>query len=158
MANLTNRLFRAGTQAALALVELGTNARPAIPILIRDLDHPNHFYRERAADTLAKLRIEPDTVARLDQAAQRQLQPPALSRSGARWVWTCGAACRPRHIPAARRSRRKSPQGYYECAATNHRKFSQSASVMTALLLRRSYVRAKSSAVTDVSLPPQSIS
>lgn len=62
IAAYTNGRFRVGTEAALALVELGTNARPAIPLLLRDLNHPNHFYRERAADTLGKLQMEPEIV------------------------------------------------------------------------------------------------
>ena len=62
IAGLTNRSFRIGVDSGLALVELGTNARPAISILLADLRHPNHFYRERAADILGQLHIEADTV------------------------------------------------------------------------------------------------
>ena len=47
---------------ALAIVELGTNASPAVPIFLRHLEHPNHFYRERAADALGNLHIEPETI------------------------------------------------------------------------------------------------
>ena len=50
------------TEAAIAIVKLGTNARPAIPIFLRDLQSPNHFVRERAADALGNLHIEPTTV------------------------------------------------------------------------------------------------
>ena len=50
------------TVAALAIAELGTNASPAIPIFLRQLENPNHFYRERAADALGNLHIEPETV------------------------------------------------------------------------------------------------
>lgn len=62
LAGLTNRHFRVATDAALGIVELGTNATPAVPILLRHLEHPNHFYRERAADALGSLHIEPDIV------------------------------------------------------------------------------------------------
>src|SRR2546430_5386123 len=62
LAGLTNRHFRVGTAAALAIVDLGTNASSAVPIFLRHLEHPNHFYRERAADALGKLHIEPETV------------------------------------------------------------------------------------------------
>jgi HEAT repeat protein len=62
MAGLTNRSFAIGTDSALAIVNLGTNAAPAIPILLNDLQNPNHFYRERAADALGNLHIQPDVV------------------------------------------------------------------------------------------------
>ena len=59
---LTNRHYGVGTRAALAIVKLGTNAAPALPIFLRDLKSPNHFVRERAADALGNLHIEPATV------------------------------------------------------------------------------------------------
>ena len=62
LAGLTNRHFKVGTASALAIADLGTNALPAIPIFLRHLEHPNHFYRERAADALGNLHIEPETV------------------------------------------------------------------------------------------------
>jgi HEAT repeat protein len=62
MAGLTNRSFAIGTDSALAIVELGTNAEPAIPIFLTDLQNPNHFYRERAADALGKLHLQPALV------------------------------------------------------------------------------------------------
>ncbi len=62
LAGLTNRHFKVGTVAALAIAELGTNASPAVPIFLRHLENPNHFYRERAADALGNLQIEPETV------------------------------------------------------------------------------------------------
>ena len=43
LAGLTNRHFRVATAAALAIVELGTNASPAVPIFLQHLKHPNHF-------------------------------------------------------------------------------------------------------------------
>jgi HEAT repeat protein len=62
MAALTNRHYGVVTRAALAIVNLGTNASPAIPIFLRDLQSPNHFVRERAADALGNLHIEPAVV------------------------------------------------------------------------------------------------
>jgi len=83
MAGLTDPIYRVSTDAALSIVDLGTNAAPAIPIFIQQLGHPNHFYRERAADALGKLHIEPDTVvpalARLLQDNSQAARYLALS-------------------------------------------------------------------------------
>jgi len=80
---LTDPIYRVSTDAALSIVDLGTNAAPAIPIFIQQLGHPNHFYRERAADALGKLHIEPDTVvpalARLLQDNSQAARYLALS-------------------------------------------------------------------------------
>jgi HEAT repeat protein len=62
MAALTNRHYTVVTRAALSIVDLGTNASPAIPIFLRHLQSPNHFVRERAADALGSLHIEPAVV------------------------------------------------------------------------------------------------
>lgn len=51
-----------GTHAAMALWELGTNAQPAIPILLEDLHHRAAPIRQRAADTLGNLAIDGDRV------------------------------------------------------------------------------------------------
>jgi len=59
---LTNRSYKISLHVLLALPDLGTNARPAFPFLLTELKHPNHFYRERAADALGALHIEPEAV------------------------------------------------------------------------------------------------
>ena len=74
LAALTNRSYKISLNAILALPELGTNALPAIPILRRELEHPNHVYRERAADALGNLRLEPDLVV---PALTNLLQDPS---------------------------------------------------------------------------------
>src|ERR1041385_3654595 len=62
MAGLTNHHFAVGTDAALGIVKLGTNAAPALPILLKDLQHPDRYHRERAADALGNLHIQPELV------------------------------------------------------------------------------------------------
>lgn len=62
MAGLTNGSYALATDVALSIVDLGTNAKPAVPIFLKDLQHPDHFYRERAADALGNLHIEPEVV------------------------------------------------------------------------------------------------
>jgi len=59
----------------LALPELGTNAGPTVPLLIQELKHPNHYYRERAASTLAGLDIEPDIVIPALRSALSDVSP-----------------------------------------------------------------------------------
>ena len=54
--------YMIGTHAALVLWELGTNARPAIPVLLEDLRHKNPRIRQRAADTLGNITIDPELV------------------------------------------------------------------------------------------------
>jgi HEAT repeat protein len=51
-----------GTHAAMGLWDLGTNAQPAIPILLEDLQHRAPPIRQRAADTLGYLAIDGDRV------------------------------------------------------------------------------------------------
>ena len=63
---LTNQNYNAATLATLAILDLGTNAAPAIPRFIDDLESPDHFVRERAADALGNLRLQPDVVVRVD--------------------------------------------------------------------------------------------
>jgi HEAT repeat protein len=46
----------------MALPKLGTNARPVIPLLLKDLDNINHMYRTRAVRGLADLQIDPETL------------------------------------------------------------------------------------------------
>jgi len=62
MAALTNRDYNLATLGALGISELGSNAIPAVPIFLRDLRSQNLFARERAADTLGNLALEPETV------------------------------------------------------------------------------------------------
>jgi len=52
----------AATLAALALADLGTNAMPAVPVFLKELESRNHFVRERAVDALGNLRLEPEIV------------------------------------------------------------------------------------------------
>lgn len=59
---LTNGDYNAAALAALALVDLGADAGPAVPVLLCDLNSPNRLIRERAAVALGNLRLQPEIV------------------------------------------------------------------------------------------------
>ena len=62
MIALTNSQYNIATLAAFAIVDLSTNATPAIPVFLHDLGDRNEMVRERAADALGILHLQPDIV------------------------------------------------------------------------------------------------
>jgi HEAT repeat protein len=73
---LTNHSYNMATLAALSIPEMGTNALPAVPCFLRDLASRNHFVRERAADALGNLHLEPEIVV---PALTNLLTDPSLT-------------------------------------------------------------------------------
>lgn len=59
---LTNHSYNVAMLAALSIPEMGTNALPAVPVFLSELASRNHFVRERAADALGNLHLEPEIV------------------------------------------------------------------------------------------------
>jgi HEAT repeat protein len=59
---LTNKSYKISLNAMEALPYLGTNVRPAIPLLLRELDNLNPNYRTRSAAALASLQIDAETL------------------------------------------------------------------------------------------------
>ena len=62
MTELTNSQYNIATLAAFAIVDLGTNATPAIAVFLHDLGSSSDLVRERAAEALGNLHLQPDIV------------------------------------------------------------------------------------------------
>jgi HEAT repeat protein len=62
MDTLTNQNYNAAALAALALAALGTNATPAVPVFLQDLRNGDRSVRERAAEALGNLHLQPEVV------------------------------------------------------------------------------------------------